>query len=103
MEQLRQEFAAENEAFQKELAEHCKRINREKAKEFADLKAALELKAAGPPAYPPPPPPPPPRDANLVLQDDLSNLPGRRAALPASLTIRGQSTRDRERIKVVLT
>jgi hypothetical protein len=33
----------------------------------------------------------------------LSNLPGRRAALPTSITIRGQSTRDRERMKVILT
>jgi hypothetical protein len=61
------------------------------------------LGASGPPAYPPPPPPPPPRDVHLVLKDDLSNLPGRRAALPTSLTIRGQSTRNRERVKIVLT
>ena len=107
MEQLRQEFAVEkarlDEAFERELAEHRERLNAEKAKEIATLKAALESKAIGPPAYPPPPPPPPPRDVHLVLQDDLANLPGRRASLPTSLTIRGQSTRDRERMKTVLT
>jgi hypothetical protein len=60
-------------------------------------------KAGGPPAHPPPPPPLPPRDVKLVLADDLSNLPGRRAALPTSLTFRGQTTQDRERVKTVLT
>jgi hypothetical protein len=107
MEQLRQEFAAEkarlDEAFERELAEHRERLSKEKAEEVAALRAALASRAPGPPAHPPPPPPPPPRDVHLVLQDDLSNLPGRRAALPTSLTIRGQSTRDRERMKVVLT
>jgi hypothetical protein len=63
----------------------------------------LSAKAGVPPAYPPPPPPLPPRDTNLVLHGDLANLPGRRAALPTSLTIRGQSTQDKERIKTVLT
>jgi hypothetical protein len=110
-EQLRQEFAAEkaclNEAFQRELAEHCERLSEEKAREVAALKASMGVDTTGPPAYPPPaypppPPPPPPRDVNLVLKDDLTNLPGRRAALPASLTIRGQTTRDRERVKTVL-
>jgi hypothetical protein len=107
MEQFRQELAVEkarlDEAFERELAEHRERLNAEKAKEIAALKAALESKATSPPAYPPPPPPPPPRDVHLTLLDDLSNLPGRRAALPTSLTFRGQTTRDRERMKVILT
>ena len=107
MEQFWQELAAEkarlDEAFERELAEHRERLNAEKAKEIATLKAALESKAMDPPAYPPPPPPPPPRDVHLTLADDLSNLPGRRAALPTSLTFRGQVTRDRERMKIVLS
>ena len=106
MEQLRQELVVEkarlDEAFERELADHRERLNAEKAGEIAALKAALESRAMSPPAYPPPPPPPPPRDVHLTLRDDLTNLPGRRAALPDSLTFRGQSTRDRERMKVVL-
>jgi hypothetical protein len=104
---LRQEFAAEqaqlHEAFQRELAEHRDRLDEEKAKEIATLKAAVAMIAGGPPAHPPPPPPFPPRDVHLVLQDDLANLPGRRAPLPTSVTVRGQTTNDRERMKVILT
>ena len=106
-EQLLQEFEAEkarlNEAFQRELAEHRERLEREKAEEVAEFKAAFVTQAGGPPAHPPPPPPLPPRDVKLVLADDLSNLPGRRAALPTSLTFRGRTTQDRERVKTVLT
>jgi hypothetical protein len=104
---LQQEFAAEqarlHEAFQRELAEHRDRLDEEKAKEIATLKAAMAVIAGGPPAYPPPPPPLPPRDVHLILKDDLTNLPGRRASLPNSVTIRDQTTSDRERIKVILT
>jgi hypothetical protein len=103
---LRQEFAAEqarlHEALQRELAEHRDRLDEEKAKEIATLKAAVAMITGGPPAHPPPPPPLPPRDVHLVLQDDLANLPGRRASLPTSITIRGQTTNDRERMKVIL-
>ena len=106
MASLRQEFAAEqarlHEAFQRELTEHRDRLDEEKAKEIATLKAAVAMIAGGPPAYPPPPPPPPPRDVHLVLQDDLANLPGRRASLPTSITVRGRTTNDRERMKVIL-
>ena len=107
MERLRQELAAEqarlHEAFQRELAEHRDRLDEEKAKEIATLKAAMAVIAGGPPAYPPPPPPLPPRDVHLTLKDDLTNLPGRRAPLPASVTVHGQTTNDRERVKIILT
>ncbi len=57
MAQLRQEFAAEqarlHEAFQRELAEHRNRLDEEKAKEIATLKAAVAMIAGGPPAHPP--------------------------------------------------
>ena len=66
------------------------------------MRAELTAGASGPPPYPPPPPPPPPREVHLVLNEDLSNLPGRRVALPAAITFKGQTTRDRERIKVLL-
>jgi hypothetical protein len=66
------------------------------------MRAELTAGAGGPPPYPPPPPPPPPREVHLVLNEDLSNLPGRRVALPAVVTFKGQSTRDRGRIKVLL-
>jgi hypothetical protein len=66
------------------------------------MRAELTAGAGGPPSYPPPPPPLPPREVHLVLNEDLSNLPGRRIALPTVLTFRGQTTRDRERIKLLL-
>ena len=97
------EKARLDEAFERELAEHRERLDREKEEEVAKFKATFVMQAGGPPAHPPPPPPLPPRDVNLVLEGDLTNLPGRRAALPTSLTIRGQTTRDRERVKTVLT
>jgi hypothetical protein len=100
--QLHHEIAEEKarlqQVFERELEEHRCRLNEEKAQEVLAFKASL----SAPPAYPPPPPPPPPREVNFVLQDDLANLPGRRVPLPTSLTFRGQVTRDRERMKIIL-
>jgi hypothetical protein len=98
MVQLRQELAEEKarlqEVFQRELKEDRSRLDEELARKIAEVTAG----ANNPPAYPPPPP----REVHLVLNEDLSNLPGRRLPLPSVVTFRGQSTRDRERIKILL-
>jgi hypothetical protein len=88
--------------FQRELQEHRDLLNAEFARRTEAMRAELTAGAGGPPPYPPPPPPPPPREVHLVVNEDLSNLPGRRVALPAVVTFKGQSTRDRGRIKVLL-
>lgn len=103
--QLRKDFEEEKAclqaAFNKELEAHRCRLNEEKAQEIAAFKANYRGGVEDPPAFPPPPPPPPPRETSFVLLDDLANLPGRRVPLPTKLTFRGQTTRDKESIKVI--
>jgi hypothetical protein len=66
------------------------------------MRAELAASTSGPPTYPPPPPPLPPREFHLALDEDLGNLPGRRAPLPSAITFRGETIRDREQMKVLL-
>lgn len=97
--QLRQEYeekkARLQAQFHEELEEHKRRLS-----------AALDLEVAsvreGSVRSMPPPPPPPAISAdNLVLQDDLSNLPGRWTPLPRSVTFRGRVVTHPERVKLL--
>jgi hypothetical protein len=87
--------------FNQELEAHRCRLNEEKALEMATFKANYRGDVDDPPAFPHPPPPPPARETSFALQEDLANLPGRRVPLPSKLTFRGQTTRDKESMKVI--
>jgi len=107
-EQIRQQLAEEHERvlaeeksrlqalFVRELAEHKQTLEAEKERELAAFRASVSVEAPG--VFPPPPPPP---EISLVLSDNLGNLPTRRAPLPTVVTFRGQTSRDRERIRLL--
>ena len=108
-EQIRQQLAEEHARilaeeksrlqalFVQELAEHKQTLEAEKERELAAFRASVSVEASR--VFPPPPPPP--AEISLVLSDNLGNLPGRRAPLPTVVTFRGQTSRDRERIRLL--